>query len=304
MLEELRFCVRDESQGQRIDLFLAQKESEFSRSQISDFISRGFIQVDGIARKASYKLKSGESVTMTVPPLPPNTLIPEDIPISVLYEDDDVLVLDKPAGMVVHPAAGHHSGTLVNALLKLIPDISGVGEQGRPGIVHRLDKDTSGVMMVAKNVQAHRYLSKQIKDREISKVYIALVKGNLASDKGIITGNIARDIHNRKRMSIVESGRISETSYETMNKYRLHTLVKAFPKTGRTHQIRVHFSSIGHPIVGDSLYGGGYKGLSRHFLHSNRLGFRIPSTKEYIEIESKLAPDLNSFLGNLNLENV
>jgi len=304
MLEELRFCVRDESQGQRIDLFLAQKESEFSRSQISDFISRGFIQVDGIARKASYKLKSGESVTMTVPPLPPNTLIPEDIPISVLYEDDDVLVLDKPAGMVVHPAAGHHSGTLVNALLKLIPDISGVGEQGRPGIVHRLDKDTSGVMMVAKNVQAHRYLSKQIKDREISKVYIALVKGNLASDKGIITGNIARDIHNRKRMSIVESGRISETSYETMNKYRLNTLVKAFPKTGRTHQIRVHFSSIGHPIVGDSLYGGGYKGLSRHFLHSNRLGFRIPSTKEYIEIESKLAPDLNSFLGNLNLENV
>lgn len=290
--------------SKRIDVFLSEQNPEFSRSQIASFISRGLVSVNGIPTKSSYRIKSGEIIEILIPPLPPTTLIAEDIPLSIIYEDADVLVIDKPAGMVVHPAAGNWSGTLANALLSHLPNIDGVGEAGRPGIVHRLDKETSGLMMVAKNTYAHRKLSRQIKDREITKVYLCLVRGNPKSDEGTISGEIGRDTHNRKRMAIVESGRVAETSYKVMHTYSESSLVEAYPKTGRTHQIRVHFSSIGHPIIGDSLYGGTNKSLKRQFLHSTRLGFWLPSNQQYVEFESNLPCDLKIFLDELALESL
>ena len=288
--------------SKRIDVFLSEQNPQFSRSQIASFISRGLVSVNGIPTKSSYRIKSGEIIEILIPPLPPTTLIAEDIPLSIIYEDADVLVIDKPAGMVVHPAAGNWSGTLANALLSHLPNIDGVGEAGRPGIVHRLDKETSGLMMVAKNTYAHRKLSRQIKDREITKVYLCLVRGNPKSDEGTISGEIGRDTHNRKRMAIVESGRVAETSYKVMHTYSESSLVEAYPKTGRTHQIRVHFSSIGHPIIGDGLYGGTNKSLKRQFLHSTRLGFWLPSNQQYVEFESNLPCDLKMFLDELVLE--
>jgi len=303
-LETITLQISKSDTAKRVDIFLSERTTDLSRSQISNFISQGLVTVDGTPAKASYRVKSGEIIQLLIPPLPPTSLIAEDIPITVVYEDSDVLVIDKPAGMVVHPAAGNWSGTLANALLKHIPDIAGVGESGRPGIVHRLDKETSGLMMVAKNTSAHRNLSKQIKDRYISKVYTCLIRGNLKLYQGTISGNISRDTHNRKRMAVVESGRTAETSYKVMQTYNGYSLVEAYPKTGRTHQIRVHFSSIGHPITGDKLYGGTNKLLRRQFLHSTRLGFWLPSNQHYVEFESKLPYDLQMYLDGLVLESL
>ncbi|MBH42524.1 MAG: RNA pseudouridine synthase [Chloroflexi bacterium] len=303
-METITLQISKSDTAKRVDIFLSERTTDLSRSQISNFISQGLVTVDGTPAKASYRVKSGEIIQLLIPPLPPTSLIAEDIPITVVYEDSDVLVIDKPAGMVVHPAAGNWSGTLANALLKHIPDIAGVGESGRPGIVHRLDKETSGLMMVAKNTSAHRNLSKQIKDRYISKVYTCLIRGNLKLYQGTISGNISRDTHNRKRMAVVESGRTAETSYKVMQTYNGYSLVEAYPKTGRTHQIRVHFSSIGHPITGDKLYGGTNKLLRRQFLHSTRLGFWLPSNQHYVEFESKLPYDLQMYLDGLVLESL
>lgn len=303
-METITLQISKSDTAKRVDIFLSERTTDLSRSQISNFISQGLVTVDGTPAKASYRVKSGEIIQLLIPPLPPTSLIAEDIPITVVYEDSDVLVIDKPAGMVVHPAAGNWSGTLANALLKHIPDIAGVGESGRPGIVHRLDKETSGLMMVAKNTSAHRNLSKQIKDRYITKVYTCLIRGNLKLYQGTISGNISRDTHNRKRMAVVESGRTAETSYKVMQTYNGYSLVEAYPKTGRTHQIRVHFSSIGHPITGDKLYGGTNKLLRRQFLHSTRLGFWLPSNQHYVEFESKLPYDLQMYLDGLVLESL
>jgi len=303
-LETITLQISKSDTAKRVDIFLSERTTDLSRSQISNFISQGLVTIDGTPAKASYRVKSGEIIQLLIPPLPPTSLIAEDIPITVVYEDSDVLVIDKPAGMVVHPAAGNWSGTLANALLKHIPDIAGVGESGRPGIVHRLDKETSGLMMVAKNTSAHRNLSKQIKDRYITKVYTCLIRGNLKLYQGTISGNISRDTHNRKRMAVVESGRTAETSYKVMQIYNGYSLVEAYPKTGRTHQIRVHFSSIGHPITGDKLYGGTNKLLRRQFLHSTRLGFWLPSNQHYVEFESKLPYDLQMYLDGLVLESL
>ncbi|MCH2525413.1 MAG: RluA family pseudouridine synthase [Dehalococcoidia bacterium] len=303
-METITLQISKSDTAKRVDIFLSERTTDLSRSQISNFISQGLVTIDGTPAKASYRVKSGEIIQLLIPPLPPTSLIAEDIPITVVYEDSDVLVIDKPAGMVVHPAAGNWSGTLANALLKHIPDIAGVGESGRPGIVHRLDKETSGLMMVAKNTSAHRNLSKQIKDRYITKVYTCLIRGNLKLYQGTISGNISRDTHNRKRMAVVESGRTAETSYKVMQIYNGYSLVEAYPKTGRTHQIRVHFSSIGHPITGDKLYGGTNKLLRRQFLHSTRLGFWLPSNQHYVEFESKLPYDLQMYLDGLVLESL
>ena len=303
-METITLQISKSDTAKRVDIFLSERTTDLSRSQISNFISQGLVTIGGTPAKASYRVKSGEIIQLLIPPLPPTSLIAEDIPITVVYEDSDVLVIDKPAGMVVHPAAGNWSGTLANALLKHIPDIAGVGESGRPGIVHRLDKETSGLMMVAKNTSAHRNLSKQIKDRYITKVYTCLIRGNLKLYQGTISGNISRDTHNRKRMAVVESGRTAETSYKVMQIYNGYSLVEAYPKTGRTHQIRVHFSSIGHPITGDKLYGGTNKLLRRQFLHSTRLGFWLPSNQHYVEFESKLPYDLQMYLDGLVLESL
>jgi 23S rRNA pseudouridine1911/1915/1917 synthase len=283
-------------QGERLDKFLAIKHYDLSRAHISSLMARGFVTVNGFPAKASYRLKGGELIEIEISPPSPTTLLPQDIPLDVIFENDDILVIDKPAGMVVHPAPGHHMGTLVNALLARWPEISKIEDGLRPGIVHRLDKYTSGIMVVAKNRRAHEHVSSQIKERTIHKVYLALTMGHLDPVEGTIAAHIGRDPHNRKRMAVVDGGRESETTYRVLKRFPGFTLIEAFPKTGRTHQIRVHFSSMGHPLVGDTLYGVKNLRLDRHFLHAHILGFRLPSTEEYMEFRSPLPEELDMFL--------
>ena len=295
---EVRRIVAD-LKGERLDRFLAIKEGDMSRAQVAGLVARGLVTVDGAITKASHRLKGGEVVEMVVSPPLPTTLTPQDIPIAAIYEDENVLVVDKPAGMVVHPAPGHPLGTLVNALLSRLSDLDGVGEELRPGIVHRLDKDTSGLIVVAKSPQAHRYVSQQMKERAVRKVYIALVKGVMEPPEGIIRGSIGRDHRNRKRMTVVERGREAETAYRVLERFPGYTLVEASPKTGRTHQIRVHFSSLGYPLVGDQLYGGRNSHLARQFLHAHTLGFRLPGSGMYAEFSAPLPDDLEAVLAQL-----
>jgi len=286
-------------QGERLDKFLAIKQEDLSRSYISGLVARGLVTVNGSIAKASYRLKGGELVEIEVSPALPTTLLPQDIPITVVYENDDLLVVDKPAGMVVHPAPGHPLGTLVNALLARLPELSRIEEGLRPGIVHRLDKDTSGLIVVAKNRLAHDHVSRQIRERNIRKVYIALATGFLEPAEGTITAHVGRDQRNRKRMAVVDWGREAETTYRVEERLPGFTLIKAFPKTGRTHQIRVHLSSLGYPLAGDTLYGGKTPRLDRQFLHAHILGLRLPTTEEYVEFTSPLPRELDAFLIHL-----
>ena len=261
----------------------------------------------GRSLKASYRVGQDDVIDVLIPPPGEYDVEPEDIPFEALYEDADVLVINKPAGMVVHPAAGNWRGTLVNAVLFHAPDLEGVGGAHRPGIVHRLDKDTSGVILVAKNDAAHRHLQTQFKNREVVKTYLALVYGGVKPDKGEINGAIGRDPRDRKRMGVVAAtqGRPATTRYETIAVYRIPatgerlTLLACRPLTGRTHQIRVHLAHIHHPIVGDDVYGPRRKlpfACPRQFLHAERLRFRLPSTGEWVEFTAVLPPDLKSVL--------
>ncbi len=285
----------------RLDLFLAKSRPDLSRSQVQRLIKQGHALVDGRSAKASLTLEARQVVTLTLPPPTPSELQPEYIPLEVVYEDSDILVIDKPAGLTVHPAPGHPRGTLVNALLAYCPDLQGIGGELRPGIVHRLDKDTSGLMVVAKNQAAHVRLSRDIKERRITKGYIALVNGAVKPPEGTIDAPIGRDPRNRKRMALVEGGRASVTGYRVRELLRGCTLLEVHPLSGRTHQIRVHFASWGHPLVGDSTYGKKTPGLDRHFLHAHLLGFDLPSTGVRREFHSGLPPDLQAFLDQMTL---
>ncbi len=289
--------VRDE----RLDKFLASRETDLSRAQIAGLVAGGLVKVDGAIVKSSYRLRGGETVEMEMLPPPPSGVSPQEIPLSVIYEDEDILVIDKPAGMVVHPAPGHRRDTVANALLARLPDIEEVGDEQRPGIVHRLDMDTSGLMVAAKNRRAHRHVSGQIKDRSVLKGYTALAKGNIDPPEGVIKARIGRDNRNRKRMAVVDLGREAETSYRAVESAPGYTLLEVFPKTGRTHQIRVHLSALGYPIVGDALYGGKDPRLERQFLHAHLLGIRLPGTGEYREFTSPLPADLKAFLSQLKM---
>ena len=289
--------VRDE----RLDKFLASRETDLSRAQIAGLVAGGLVKVDGAIVKSSYRLRGGETVEMEMLPPPPSGVSPQEIPLSVIYEDEDILVIDKPAGMVVHPAPGHRRDTVANALLARLPGIEEVGDEQRPGIVHRLDMDTSGLMVAAKNRRAHRHVSGQIKDRSVLKGYTALAKGNIDPPEGVIKARIGRDNRNRKRMAVVQLGREAETSYRAVESAPGYTLLEVIPKTGRTHQIRVHLSALGYPIVGDALYGGKDPRLERQFLHAHLLGIRLPGTGEYMEFTSPLPADLKAFLSQLNM---
>ena len=289
--------VRDE----RLDKFLASRETDLSRAQIAGLVAGGLVKVDGAIVKSSYRLRGGETVEMEMLPPPPTGVSPQEIPLSVIYEDEDILVIDKPAGMVVHPAPGHRRDTVANALLARLPGIEEVGDEQRPGIVHRLDMDTSGLMVAAKNRRAHRHVSGQIKDRSVLKGYTALAKGNIDPPEGVIKARIGRDNRNRKRMAVVDLGREAETSYRAVESAPGYTLLEVIPKTGRTHQIRVHLSALGYPIVGDALYGGKDPRLERQFLHAHLLGIRLPGTGEYMEFTSPLPADLKAFLSQLNM---
>ena len=299
-MEEVRRVVVD-VRDERLDKFLASRETDLSRAQIAGLVAGGLVKVDGAIVKSSYRLRGGETVEMEMLPPPPSGVSPQEIPLSVIYEDEDILVIDKPAGMVVHPAPGHRRDTVANALLGRLPGIEEVGDEQRPGIVHRLDMDTSGLMVAAKNRRAHRHVSGQIKDRSVLKGYTALAKGNIDPPEGVIKARIGRDNRNRKRMAVVELGREAETSYRAVESAPGYTLLEVIPKTGRTHQIRVHLSALGYPIVGDALYGGKDPRLERQFLHAHLLGIRLPGTGEYMEFTSPLPADLKAFLSQLNM---
>ena len=300
--------------GERLDRWLAGQLPDRSRAEVQRWIEAGQVARAGRPLKASYRVAAGDAIDILIPPPESYAVEPEDIPLTVVYEDADVLVIDKPAGMVTHPAAGNWRGTLVNAVLFHAPDLEGVGGAHRPGIVHRLDKDTSGVILIAKNDAAHRHLQAQFQAREVQKTYLALVYGGLDPQRGEINAAVGRDPRERKRMAVVAAsqGRPATTRYETLAVYRLPTtgerlsLLACRPLTGRTHQIRVHLAHIHHPIVGDETYGPRRKlpfaapaGGLRQFLHAERLRFRLPSTGEFVEFAAPLPPDLQAVLDRL-----
>ena len=288
-----------ETGGERLDVFLANSRADLSRSRIRKLIDDGHVTVDGRPGKASTRLVAGQSVTLEVPPPSPAELQPWDVPLSIVFEDEHLIVIDKPAGMTVHPAPGNEHHTLANAVLAHAPDIEGIGGELRPGIVHRLDKDTSGLIVVAKNERAHAHLSDQFQSRGVSKVYLALVAGHPSPREADIDAPIGRHPHDRQRMAIVSKGRSAITRYRVVASYKRSTLVEARPRTGRTHQIRVHLASVGNQVVGDTTYGRPAEGLSRQFLHAFRLAFEHPATGETVRFTAELPADLRSYLDRL-----
>ena len=307
--------------GERLDKWLAGQLPEHSRSEIQRWIADDLVMVQDRPLKASYRVTAGDEVTVVIPPFEDYAVEPEPIPLEIVFEDADLLVIDKPAGMVVHPAAGNWHGTLVNAVLHHCPDLEGVGGAHRPGIVHRLDKDTSGLILVAKNDTAHRALQAQFKARTVHKTYLALVHGWLRQACGEINAPIGRDPRYRQRMAVVSlsQGRAAVTQYEVrqyleqvMGNSRgagasdsRYTLVACHPLTGRTHQIRVHLAHIHHPIIGDALYGGGRRAslaCPRQFLHAERIRFRLPATGQEIEFVAPLPADLQALLAELQVQ--
>jgi len=291
-----------EKTGIRLDKYLAENCPELSRTQAQKLIIDGQATVNGIVARAGLKLNIDDRVTICIPAEEPVTLLPETIPFDILYEDNDLIVLDKPAGLPVHPAPGHPSHTLVNALLGYLSALPDTGDLLRPGIVHRLDMDTSGVMLVAKNRIAHAKLAEQFKAHQVTKLYIALVRGHLSPEQGAIEAPIGRDPRNRKRMAVVPEhrGRFARTGYRVVRYVTDNTLVEIMLETGRTHQIRVHFAAIGHPVIGDTTYGIASSHLSRQFLHAFRIGFNLPGTGEHMEFESSLPSDLEKALREMH----
>ncbi len=281
-----------DEKGTRLDKYVSERCPGLTRTQVQKLIASDYIQVNNRLAKAGLKLDVGDIVRVIISLTPPSTLSAEDIPLSIIYEDDDLLVVDKPAGLTVHPAPGHPSHTLVNAILSHFPHLADIGDSPRPGIVHRLDRDTSGVMLVAKNATAQANLTEQFRTRSVVKAYLVLVKGRLTPESGIIEAPIGRNPRNRKLMAVVAEGREARTEYRVVKYIGDFTLLEVIPETGRTHQIRVHLAAIGYPVVGDKIYGVKSRHLSRQFVHASRLGFHLPSTGEYVEFESELPPDL------------
>lgn len=277
--------------GGRLDSYVAAQCPQLSRSYVQRLIDDGLVTVNGCASKSGYRLRAGDRIVVDVPSPQPIAPQPEDIPLSIVYEDDDVLVIDKPAGLTVHPAPGHSEHTLVNAILAHCPELN-INGSIRPGIVHRLDKDTSGLMMIAKNDVAQRDLSNQIKSRSVLKQYIVLVYGHLSPEKGVIDAPMGRDPSNRKRMAVVDSGRDARTGYHVLKYFKGYTLLEVTLETGRTHQIRVHLSAAGFPVIGDAVYGKASNVVGRQFVHASRLGFNLPSNGKWVEFTAPLPKDL------------
>lgn len=280
----------------RLDLYLARTHASLSRSRIKRLIEEGHVLVNGATCKPSQKLHPGDRLVLSVPPPRPIKPKPESIPVSVVFQDSHLLVLDKPAGLSVHPGPGHPAHTLVNALLALVPDLPGIGGYLRPGIVHRLDKDTSGLMVVAKTEKAHLGLSRQLKERLVRKGYLALAQGKVEPLAGTIDAPLGRHPVHRKRMAVVKDGRFARTNYKVLRYVREGTYLEVSTETGRTHQIRVHFAFKGFPLLGDAVYGNKHPLLSRHFLHAHRLGFAHPVSGEELDFTSPLADDLSEAL--------
>ena len=287
------------SDNARLDQFLSEREKELTRSRIHSLISEGWVNVNGGQGRPAQRVKAGDRVVMTIPPVREYDVSPQSIPLNVVYQDSEIVVVDKPAGLSVHPGPGHPDGTLVNALLARCPDIQGIGGVHRPGIVHRLDKDTSGLMVVAKTERAHHSLSEQIKERAVHKGYLALTVGIPPQDEGTIEVPIARDPRHRQRMAVVLGGRESRTGYRVVEELGNHALLELLLETGRTHQIRVHLAYLGYPLLGDEVYGRRSPDLARHFLHANALGFRHPRSGEAVFYRSELPGELHAILESL-----
>jgi 23S rRNA pseudouridine1911/1915/1917 synthase len=291
-----------ESSGERLDKILAARLEQFSRVQIQTLIRDGQVTVGGRPAKSSYRVEAGDLICVQVPDQPEELAPePEAITLDVLYENDDLAIIDKPAGMVVHPAYGHSSGTLVNAVLARWPPIAAWGEPERAGIVHRLDKETSGVIVVAKTPEALDALRAQFKERSVEKRYLALVEGTPDTPDGIIDAPIGRDPHQRKRMAVTRDGREAVTEFHVIEQYADFSLVEVFPKTGRTHQIRVHLAFIGYPVVGDTVYGRRRQRIKmkRHFLHAASISFPLPGSGQIVTVEAPLPVPLQDILNKL-----
>ena len=298
-MEPILLRASEESKNQRLDAFLASSLDGLTRSQATRLIESGEVAVNGRAVGKSYKLAGGEDIAVTLPEPEPVEAVPQDIPLDVVYEDTDVIVVNKPSGMVVHPAPGHPDGTLVNALLyHCAGTLSGVGGALRPGIVHRIDRDTSGLIIAAKNDAAHQYLSAQLADHTLARTYECIVVGALREDRGTVNAPIARHPTDRKRMAVVAGGREAVTHWEVIARYPGYTHVRCRLETGRTHQIRVHMAYIGHPILGDTVYGAKKEvpGLTGQCLHAVGLRFLHPRTHEVVELSCPLPEEFTRML--------
>lgn len=291
----------DEQTPDRLDKFLVSTLPEFSRARLQGLIAEGFVLINNVpAKKAGQLIEDGDDIEVHIPPPVPSSLVAENIPLDIIFENDDLIVVNKPAGMVVHPAAGHYSGTLVNAVLGYDPDLEGIGGEERPGLVHRLDKETSGLIILAKNERAHNWLQDQFRLRQVEKTYLALVDGKPPTPTGRVEAPIGRDPSHRKKMAIVSQGKGREavSEYKTLESFKNHTLLEFHPHTGRTHQIRLHCQFLGCPIVGDAVYGKRTVTLTidRHFLHAFRLKIILPGEKSPRMFEAELPEELKNVL--------
>jgi 23S rRNA pseudouridine1911/1915/1917 synthase len=285
----------------RLDVFLTTCLPEFSRSRIQGMIKDGFVKVEAdTVTKSGRDLEAGEQIEIRIPPPVPSRLVAEDISLDIVFENEDIVVVNKPAGMVVHPSPGHNSGTLVHAALGYLPELEGIGGEERPGIVHRLDKDTSGLIMIAKNERAHRWLQEQFKSRKVEKTYLALVDGKPPTPAGRVEAPIGRNTTHRKLMAVVplDKGREAVSEYRTLESFPAHTLLEIQPLTGRTHQIRVHLAFLGCPVTADLVYGKHKPTieLERHFLHANRLKVVLPDEKQARIFNASLPKELQSVI--------
>lgn len=295
----LDYVVTETDNLIRIDKFLSELDEELSRSTIKKLIDQNLVLVNGQAVKASHKIKSGDVIEITEYSLADSEVVPMKMDLDIVYEDDDLLIVNKPSGMVVHPAPGHYQDTLVNGLMYHINSLSDVNGELRPGIVHRIDKDTSGLLMVAKNNKAHMILAEELKSKKTKREYIALVEGIIKNKTGKINAPIGRSKTNRLKMDVISGGKPAVTYFEVLETFADKTLIKCVLETGRTHQIRVHLAYIGYPVAGDYIYGSEQNNDFGQFLHAKTIGFTHPTTKEYMEFESELPAEFQDILNKL-----
>lgn len=290
-MDNFEIIAEESDINKRIDVFLSKNLESFSRSYIQDLIKKGKATIGGKTIKANYRLREGDIVALAIPKPEPLEILPENIPLDIVYEDNDVILVNKPKGMVVHPAAGHYSGTLVNALLYHCKDnLSGINGVLRPGIVHRIDMDTTGIIIVCKNDNAHQHIAKQLAEHSITRKYVAIVSGNIKEDEGVVDAAIARSKNDRKKMTVDKDGKRAVTHFKVLERSNNYTYIECVLETGRTHQIRVHMSYLHHPLLGDEVYSNKKENtkLKGQCLHAKVLGFIHPSTNEYMEFEAPL----------------
>ena len=296
-----KFVVTEEQVGSRIDVLVSTYMTNISRTRAAELVRNGLVLINGAVKKAKYKPQVGDEIEISVPEVAALEIISEDLNLDIIYEDSSIAIVNKPSGMVVHPSLGHSNGTLVNGLMHAIKDLSGINGERRPGIVHRIDKDTSGILMVAKNDKAHESIVTQFKEKTVKREYVALVHGVIDHDLGKVDAPIGRDPKDRIRYDVVLGGKESVTHFEVLQRFTQYTLVKCRLETGRTHQIRVHMRYIGHPLVGDSLYGPRKTQVSNfgQFLHAKSIGFDHPETDVFLEFEAEMPEEFITFLNEL-----